>query len=210
MRAILFVNGIYSCYTRYQRWIETADCVVCADGGANQAYEWQVPVHYLVGDMDSIRSDVFDYYKTQSTQIFSCSPIKDETDTQIALNLLMSLGADEVIFVGSMGGRLDHSFSNLLITLPYVHKGMKFLHIDTDCQIWITASEVEILGNPGDIVSVFSLTEKSQGVNVDGFQYPLQDAELFLDHPYAVSNILLGSQGSISVHNGILAIIHFQ
>ena len=210
MRAILFVNGTYSCYTRYEKWIQSADCIVCVDGGANQAYEWNVKADHLIGDFDSIRPEVLAYYQNTSTKIQSFPPEKDATDTQLALQFLLELGADEMILLGSMGGRPDHSFSNLLTTLPFVRQGVKILHIDTECQIWVTQSDLQIEGKPGDIVSVFSLTEQSQGVTLEGFQYPLDQADLYWDHPYAISNVLLGNRGRISLQQGILAVMHFQ
>ena len=201
--AVQFVNDDYGIE-------ESADYIICADGGANQAYEWKVKVDSLIGDLDSIRPEALEYYRRMDISIRSFPPMKDETDTQLALKVLQEKGADEIILLGSMGGRPDHSLANLLSTLSYVRAGIKILLLDTECQIWVTASNIQIQGKPGDTVSLFSLSPKSQGVNLEGFQYPLNNADLYWDQPYAVSNVLLQQQGSISVRDGILAIMHFR
>ncbi len=209
MRAVLFINGVYGCYHRYEERLRSADLVLCADGGANQAYEWKIKVDVLLGDMDSVRPEVLAYYRQQGSRILVFPPAKDETDTQIALRAAVEMGADEILLCGSMGGRMDHAFSNLMAGVGLAKRGIRLLHTDVDCDIWLTASALELSGKKGDTVSVFSLTEKASGVTLQGFAYPLHEAELDSGNPYAVSNVLLEETGKIQVKNGVIAVMHW-
>ncbi len=210
MQTVLFVNGVYTEFERYRPYLETAEYVACADGGANTAFRWGVTVQALLGDFDSVAPEVLAHFTASGAEIHRYPPAKDETDLQIALRFLQAKGADEVVLLGSMGGRLDMALSNLLSGLTFTRSGMKLLYVDTDCRIWLINSALTVQGEPGDTVSLFCLTPECRGVTLEGFAYPLQRAVLYLDQPYAVSNVLLGASGRVTVEEGILAVMHLR
>jgi thiamine pyrophosphokinase len=51
--------------------------LICADGGANSAYKLKLLPDYIVGDFDSIRKEVFEYYQGKS----SIKKISRQNDT---------------------------------------------------------------------------------------------------------------------------------
>ena len=77
--------------------------ILCADGGANYAYLMKLMPHYIIGDMDSIKNEVRDYY-SQKQVIFKKFPKqKDFTDTQLVISYAEELGATEIVFFGTWG-----------------------------------------------------------------------------------------------------------
>ena len=60
---------------------------------------------------------------------------------------------------------------------------------------------------PSGYISVFSYSEKSEGVYLQGLKYPLADATLTNTFPIGTSNEFIGESSRISVKNGTLMIV---
>ena len=91
------------------------DIIIAADSGYSNARTLGVTPHILLGDFDSLGTIPEDI-----SEIISVPAEKDFTDTQMAIDTALSKGADEIIIIGGLGGRLDHTLSNLSI-LEYLH-----------------------------------------------------------------------------------------
>ena len=90
------------------------DCMVAADRGLEFCYRNRIQPDCIVGDFDSIAPEVIGYYRAnKEIPIYTFNPVKDTTDTDIALNQALKLGATEVYFLGATGSRLDHVLSNI-------------------------------------------------------------------------------------------------
>ena len=55
--------------------------------------------------------------------------------------------------------------------------------------------------------SMFSYSEKAEGVTLKGLKYELEDAELSAAFPFGVSNEFIGKEAIISVRDGILLVV---
>ena len=210
VKCVIFANGEYGPLHEYRWAIAAGDTLLCADGGANYAYEMGLIPQYIVGDMDSIRPGVREFYASRQVQFRKYPQNKDFTDTQLALTLAEELGADEVLFIGTLGKRLDHTLSNLYCGISLALMGIKVRHYAPDCIVYLTTHTLTIHGKKGDMVSVLPLSEKAFGVCEKGFEYPLDNVVLEKANPYAVSNRLAGVQGEISVKEGVLAVFHYH
>lgn len=210
MKCVILANGYYGDVESYIRLLNEADIILCADGGANYAYEMGVMPAYIVGDMDSILPRVMDYYKEQGVQFRDYPQRKDCTDTQLILNLAEEMDADEIVFLGSLGKRLDHTLSNIYCGAELALKGKKVWHYTTNCSAYLVNKEITINGEVGDMVSVLVLTDQAQGVYEEGFEYPLKNVILEKWNPYAISNVLAENKGVIRVREGLLLVIHYH
>lgn len=209
MKCVVLANGKYGPLSEYRKVIGLEDTVLCADGGANYAYEMGLIPQYIIGDMDSIKPEVKEHYNLHKVQFRKYPRRKDFTDTQLTLSLVEELGADEVLFMGTLGKRLDHTLSNLYCGIGLALMGKKIRHYAPDCIVYLTAHTLTITGNKGDLVSVLPLSERAQGVSEKGFEYLLDNVVLEKKNPYAVSNLLVEAQGEISVADGVLAVFHY-
>jgi len=209
MKCLVLANGKYGPLEEYKSVIEDSDLIICADGGANYAYEMGLIPRYIVGDMDSIRPEVKEFFALHQVTLKKYPRRKDFTDTQLALSLVEELGADEVVLLGTLGKRLDHTLSNLYSGIELAMMGKQVIHYSPDCVVYLTSRRLVIEGNKGDVVSVLPLSEKALGVCEKGFEYPLENVVLEKKNPYTVSNTLTGKKGEISLDEGILAVFHF-
>lgn len=86
--------------------------LICVDGGAELARRWNLRPSLLLGDFDSLNkkgcADIF-----PSVPVHSLPEAKDDTDTLAALRHALSLGFSDIMILGGMGGRLDHTVANL-------------------------------------------------------------------------------------------------
>ncbi|SHG69882.1 thiamine pyrophosphokinase [Thermosyntropha lipolytica DSM 11003] len=210
MKCVIMANGEYGKVEEYKAVAKEADLVFCADGGANYAYKAGIKPWCIVGDMDSIGPEVKDFYQSLGVIWRKYPRNKDFTDTQLALALAEEKGAREIIFLGTLGGRLDHALSNLYAGMEYVKRGVKIKHYAPSYVVYLTGDKLEIEGKEGDIVSLLALSDKVQGVWIEGFEYPLSNADLEKGNPYAISNVLKASRAYIKVGTGVLAVIHYH
>lgn len=210
MKCVILANGDYGNVDSCKWLVNEADIILCADGGANYAYKMGVIPAYIVGDMDSILPQVIDYYKEQGVEFRRYPQRKDFTDTQLILALAEELNANEIVFLGSLGKRLDHTLSNLYCGGELALKGKKVWHYTANYSAYLVSAEITICGEVGDIVSVLVLTDQARGVDEEGFEYSLKNVILEKWNPYAISNILAKNEGVIRVKDGLLLVIHYH
>lgn len=209
MKCVVLANGEYGCLEDYKKIIEEDDIILCADGGANYAYQLGLIPSCIVGDMDSIQPEVKDFYASRNVPLKKYPRRKDFTDTQLVLTMAEDIGVCEIVFLGTMGKRLDHTLSNLYCGIELAQKGKKIVHYTPECAVYLTSKELEIKGQKGDMVSVLPLSEEAKGVSEKGFEFPLENVVLEKKNPYTVSNFLAEEKGLILVEEGILAVFHY-
>ena len=202
MRAYIYIGGDVSADLRETPTPE--DLTIAADGGWHNAVKLGVIPRVLLGDFDSIGTDTL----PEAEEIFEVPAEKDRTDTQLAVDLALSRGAEEIIIIGGLSGRLDHTLSNLAI-LEHLNE-KKIYAIMTDGQ-----NRVRFVRNSGALVphgafkylSLIAADKVVKGVSVKGCKYPLENAKLSKTHQYAVSNEIQGNCALVEVRKGGLYII---
>ncbi len=211
MKCLVLANGEYGDDLKtYNELIDKADCIICADGGANYAYQLQLVPDCIIGDMDSIAGEVRDYFNRLEVPVKKYPRQKDFTDTQLALSEAEARGADEIVLIGSLGKRLDHTLSNLYSCMDLAERGIKVSHHAPEMQVHLVTDELRLKGGAGDLVSVLVLSDRATGVSEEGFEYPLQKAVLAKGNPFAVSNLMVGEDATITVDEGVLAVFHYH
>ena len=179
------------------------DIIIAADSGYSNARTLGVTPQILLGDFDSLGTIPEDI-----SEIISVPAEKDFTDTQMAIDTALSKGADEIIIIGGLGGRLDHTLSNLSI-LEYLHsKNVKGLITDGNDRVrYLKNDSIIILRSEYKYISLIARSEKVKGVEIAGCKYPLKNAQLSDKYQFAVSNEIEGNCAFISVKKGAVLII---
>ena len=209
MKYIIMANGQYGDITFYARKFSGVKSILCADGGANYAYQLNWRPVAIIGDMDSILPEVRSHFTEIGVPFTLLPRRKDETDTQKVLALAMEMGAAEIIMLGTLGGRLDHTLSNIYSGINLLKQDIKISHISPEVCVYLVNKELELSGEKGDLVSILCLTDAAQGVTISGFEYPLQNVCLEKGDPFAVSNVMTGTKGTVHLQEGVLAVFHY-
>ena len=182
--------------------IEKADYVIACDKGYEYAIKNDITPDILVGDFDSYSGVIPD-----NIPVLDLPVEKDDTDTLAALRHALSLGYGEIVIYCALGGRTDHMLANIQAAAFAVKNGATVHILGTKTEITVlSGSKIIIPQKAGHSLSVFSITDKSDGVTISGVKYPLTNAEISNTFPIGVSNEWIGN-AEISVKNGILAIV---
>lgn len=196
---------------------QSFDIVVCADRGLDAAFTLHLPVQYFLGDFDSVEGKVLEQYRygkipgSEGAKWIQYPTKKDHTDTQLALEWILKRHPSEIVILGATGGRFDHFLANVHVLMLPLEKGIPTSIIDSYNRIRLMKEEMEIHKEDmyGNYLSLIPLTSKVSGVTLEGLEYPLNDAELTIGNPYAVSNELVpGSEAAlIRIREGVLVVI---
>ncbi|MEG1311083.1 MAG: thiamine diphosphokinase [Romboutsia sp.] len=210
MKICIILNGEITDYKSIKQTIvnNNYDYIICADGGANHAYNMGIIPSYIIGDLDSICNDTVEYYKNYGVKFEEFPSKKNETDTELCIYLANQLDASNIDFFGALGGRVDHMLVNinLLFYVRSMNIQTKIISDKEDIYIAID-EEVLINGNKGDIVSIIPIKSDAVGVTLKDLEYPLNDYNMKYSLSLGMSNIMIKSICSINVKKGSLLII---
>ena len=87
---------------------EETEFIIGVDKGLQFLYENEIKPDYIVGDFDSVPREIVEYYRTEeNVPIREFNPVKDASDTEIALRLCLGLRRKEIYILGGTGNRLS-------------------------------------------------------------------------------------------------------
>lgn len=175
----------------------------CADGGANAAMKMSLLPHYIIGDLDSIRSETINYYFGKS-KIIKLNGIND-TDVEKCLKSAIKKRYDEAILLGVTGDRLDHTFCNLGIVIKYFDEIKIKIIAENSLLTAITGSH-QIKTFPGETISIYGFDSRTKVIS-RGLKYQLNKIALPFGHKESTSNIALHDQVELKVTGGIIFVI---
>ncbi len=178
--------------------------VIAADSGLDRVLALGWPVDAVVGDLDSVTPSGLETAQSWGTAIHRHPADKDETDLELALGLAVELGARRVVVVGLAGDRFDHVLANALVLAAPALAGVVVEGRFGDAVVRVVRRRLEILGRPGDLVSLIPVHGPVLGIVTEGLRYPLRDETLEPGSPRGMSNELVGTSGTVSLCDGVL------
>lgn len=183
--------------------INGGDIVIAADGGLNAAEKCGIKPDFVIGDFDSLGKIPV------SGNVTVLPAEKDTTDMFEAVKKGADEGCTRFNLYGGTGGRLDHTIANLQLLKYFSEKALSlFLYGDGFALTAVTDGKISLKGKSGGYVSVFSLSDTSEGVTLKGLKYGLSDYTLKSSFPLGVSNEFTDNTAEISVKSGTLAVYY--
>ncbi len=195
---------------------QKGDLIIAADAGLLTARRMGLVPDILVGDMDTL-GEVQDL--PSATEVIRLPAEKDMTDTQYAVSLARERGCRELVIVGGLEGRLDHTLSLLAILEELWEAGevryglfgrRKSGAIRIPAILTNGKNRVRFFRNSGTILprsqyrffSLLAADSTVSGITLDGCKYPLKKATLHRARQWAVSNEIVGNCALIEVRRG--------
>ena len=203
MKAFIYVGGEVNVKNLTEH-PKSDDLRIAADGGYNTAGKLGDKIDILVGDLDSIKGDV-----PCDVELLKVPAEKDFSDLQLAINVALEKGADEIVIIGGLSGRLDHTLANLAI-LPNLAAMRVHAHINDGFNRiqYLNSTSTLIARSHFKYLSLIPISEKLRGVSIEGCKYPLKNATLTKREPtLTISNEIEGNCALISVRRGECYII---
>lgn len=187
------------------------DYVIGVDRGMKFCYEQQVRPDFIVGDFDSLPYSILEWYKENGDiPIREYNPVKDATDTMIALQTALQKESTEIWILGGTGTRIDHVLCNIHILKNAWLAGVPAYLVDSHNRISLPVEKhftVRKAEQYGKYVSFFPLGEEVQRLTLKGFKYPLEGYCLRNLEGLGVSNEISEDVAEVSWENGILVMI---
>ena len=210
MRVIIFANGIVSDPAIARGAIRPDDLLIAADGGAQNCQILGLTPNVVIGDLDSLNPSDLDTLNDRGTQFVLYPKDKDQTDLELALRHAVNSGANEILLIGLLGGRLDQTLANLLLlSLPdWGDVQLASLEGPDTAHFLRGGNSIELKGQAGDIVSLIPLSPKATGVTTRGLRWGLQDAELSFGSTLGISNEMVKPNSLVKIDAGNLLIVH--
>lgn len=200
MRAVIFAGGEVTDYRHAEGLLKPNDMLVAADSGLEHLIKLGIEPDIMIGDMDSVRSEIV------GGEIIKLPVMKDETDTEAAIRVSIERGAGEILLLGAMGTRKDHSIANVLLLKRLKDLGIKASVVDDKNEIYFLSDEVVISGNDGDLVSILPLSDL-EGISTEGLFYSLDNDTLYMGTSRGVSNVMTDNKCRITVKKGNALVI---
>lgn len=180
------------------------DLCIAADAGYRTAEALGERVDILLGDFDSLGEPP----RREGMEIIRVPAEKDLTDTQLAVTVALDRGADEIILIAGLSGRLDHTLSTLSILKDMQARGVYGYLTDGQNRIhYLNGSSLLVAKSSYKYLSLIAATPMVKGVSVEGCKYPLARATLRDSLQYAVSNEIVGNVALVSCKKGGLYVI---
>ena len=187
--------------------------IIAADSGYLTARRFGFRPELLLGDLDSLDRTRLAPHELDELDKLIVPAVKDDTDTQLAVETLFErFGTDiDIVIVGGLGGRLDHTLSSVFLLEYIAKKGAAAIMTDGRNRVRVmtahgTTQRLRI-ARGYKYLSLVSLSDVCEGVSVGGVFYPLSGATLTRDWSYAVSNEITADHADISLNSGIMLVI---
>jgi thiamine pyrophosphokinase len=114
LKAVLVGNGLPPPPELFRKLAADATLLVAADGGANHFYRLGLSPHLVVGDLDSISTEVQKAF--EKTAEFIVHPKdKDKMDMELALDECLRRGISQVSVFSWKSTDFDYSLTNLYL-----------------------------------------------------------------------------------------------
>lgn len=184
------------------------------DRGGLKLIEAGHTLDHALGDFDSVNSQELATIKQHSHHLQSYSPMKDDTDMELALELTSNYypEADYYIFggIGEQAGRLDHLFANVwLIFQPryqaIIHR-LQFIEYNHVIKFY-TAGKHQIEANERtDYLSIISMTAVRQ-LSIKHAKYNLEPVDIAFPRALISNEFINQNTVQLSFIEGIVMVM---
>ena len=209
MRAVVFANGDLNNPEAVRDVLQPQDLLIAADGGAKHLRALGLTPDILIGDFDSLAKEDLETLRAQGVELRVFPERKDFTDLELALQLAVELGRQEVLVIGALGARWDQTLANLLLPAAVSLRHVRIWLVDGPQELALVQAgkQFEITGRPGDTVSLIPLNGDAEGVETEGLEYPLVDEKLFFGSTRGISNVLVAERAGVRLRKGLLVCV---
>jgi len=193
MNAVIIAGGTITDYKETKKYIPENAYIICADSGYDHAIKMGLKPDILIGDMDSIKSQ-----RDVKEVVYPVR--KDYTDSELVLEYATDNGYNNLLLLGFIGTRMDHTLTN--ISLLFKYKDINAVMVDGNNEIYVARTDNIIKGKKGDLISIIPLGGELTGVTTENLEYPLTEESLFFGEGRGVSNVMTDTECRITVKSG--------
>lgn len=187
-----------------------ADLLIAADAGMEVFYQLGITPDVIVGDFDSVKPEIAAYFKkNQNIHFQELNPVKDDTDTESAIRLALSMGATEITLLGATGTRMDHVLGNIELLHIGLETGVPITMVDATNRIRMIDKSIRLSKKEqyGIYVSFIPYTKEGVEITLRGFKYPLEHYLLTGGTSLCISNEITADAAEVIFDRGVLLML---
>ena len=170
---------------------EDTEFVIGVDRGIKFLYDHEIKPDYIVGDFDSVPKGLVEYYREEAdVPIREFNPVKDASDTEIALRFCIGMNRKQIWILGGTGSRIDHLWANIQCLQIALDAGVDARILDSHNQIRLLDKGITLKREEafGKYFSLFPMELPVDALTITGAKYPLKNHFLRPDDSLCVSN----------------------
>lgn len=205
MKAIIVSGGRAPSRKLLISLINDTDLIIGADRGCEALWNNEIIPNIIVGDFDSINEEAYLKYRKKSKE-FKFNPEKDYTDTDIAFNKAVEMGATEIILLGCTGTRMDHVLASIGLLKKAMDLNINCQIIDENNKMFLINNSKTFKGTKGETISFLAYFECVKNLNIIGAKYPLNNYDLKIGDSLTVSNEFLDEEIKVTFDSGVLLV----
>jgi thiamine pyrophosphokinase len=171
VKGLAFIGGEAPSIERCGELAAEAAVIVAADSGLVTAENAKIVPDWIIGDMDSL-DDLGRLEKYPADRVLRFPPDKDFTDTELAIDLLVRQGCDDITLAGGGGGRLDHI---LAIAALFERKQRPARWFTAHESVFSVTQSFSLTLELNTLVSVFPLGHAPWKAESSGLKWALND-----------------------------------
>lgn len=183
--------------------------IIAADSGLDACLKLNIKPDTIIGDFDSIKEIDNPAKDFPDSLVITLNPIKDDTDTEAAINYCLNNTRGDIYLLGATGTRLDHTISNIYLIYNCLKYNRSLIICDEHNKIYGKNKSFFIKKTEqyGNFVSFFPLFCEIQKLTLKGFFYELCDTKVDGKTSLCVSNEIVDEYGYVSFSDGTLLVI---
>ncbi len=185
--------------------IDRDSFIIAADAGYKKLLKANIMPDAIVGDFDSAEKPDVD------CEIITFPIEKAYTDTFNSVILAKERGYNDITIFFALGGRFDHSYSNILCLDYCKMNNIKCRIVDDKNRVSLIQRKA-VIKKEYENFSLFAFLENCIGVRIEGAHYDqsffnLDKLDIRLSDQFAQSNYVENEECSITVEQGTLLLI---
>ncbi len=209
MRAIIVSGGSAPSKSLFKKHIKNDDIIIGVDSGCNTLYKLNIIPNLILGDFDSIKKEVLEYFLEKGVNIEKYNSEKDYTDTDLGYRKAKEIfNVNEILMFGAIGSRLDHTLGNIGILFRALKDKIKMEIIDEHNRMYIVNKNSIIKKEEGSVISFHALSNVVKNFTIRGGKYDLTSYDITLLEPRAICNEFLESDINITFDSGIILVMY--
>lgn len=187
------------------------DIIIAIDTGLTICDILEIIPECLIGDFDSISADILKHFiQDKRIEIYEHNPIKDYSDTELAIDICVQKGISAIYLLAALGKRMDHGLANIFTLCSYRKKGIDIYILDEYNKIYARDESFVIFKQEmyGKYLSLYPMGKPAY-ISIKGVKYPLDN---FLLNKYetpslSISNEVIEEEASILFSDSMILVI---
>ncbi len=178
------------------------DILICADKGYKYALNLGLTADYIVGDFDSLD------FIPNGAEVFPCD--KNFSDTELATEKAISLGATEIDYYFCLGGRIDHELFNVALLKKCNERGIISKILDEKQTVYYLDNKdktKQFIAKKDCFISIVPITETVEFNKSLNLKYPLDNKRVKLGETITLSNVSLSDKFCLTINKGEALVI---